>query len=233
MNGIGARTEPASARAGARQPRRPSSGPRPRPAASQQSTAFLVQPGFRAVVCEQRRLSRGDLGKLAFEGCRGAGVQLLPPATQQRAVSGILHRCVLESVLRVGRGPATNDQLAGSARARTACQTQLQFVLPPAQVPADRDGPAATRATSPGWLGVPTVLPACSDRRRQQALPEGSHPWCSIDALRAAKAQTQTRAAVGLASRAHGRARGELWPISGDIGQKPLVARAIAGQRLA
>jgi len=45
-----------------------------------------------------------------FQNCRDAGVQLLPPAPQERAIRRILDQRVLEQIYGVGRDAATEQQ---------------------------------------------------------------------------------------------------------------------------
>ena len=51
-----------------------------------------------------------DLRKLSLQRRGDLGVQLLTPVAQQRAVGGILHKRVLEGILRIRRRPAPEDQ---------------------------------------------------------------------------------------------------------------------------
>ena len=66
-----------------------------------------------AVVSEKFRLGLGSLGELLFEYLNDAGMELLAPGLEQRAVGGVLDQRVLEAVGRLGRGAAAEHQLGG------------------------------------------------------------------------------------------------------------------------
>jgi hypothetical protein len=61
---------------------------------------------FGAMLCHKFGVSRYYLWKPALQRGGNTAMQLLPTATQQGAVRSILHQCVLESVLGIGRRAA-------------------------------------------------------------------------------------------------------------------------------
>ena len=77
------------------------------------SDCSLRQPGFSVVPRNNPRLARSDIAKLGLKCHGNASVKLLPPSAQQGAIGGILHQCVLETVLRIGGYPSPENQLGG------------------------------------------------------------------------------------------------------------------------
>ena len=62
------------------------------------------------MLSHERGAGSHDLRKLSLQRRGDLGVQLLTPVAQQRAVGGILHKRVLEGILRIRRRPAPKDQ---------------------------------------------------------------------------------------------------------------------------
>ena len=86
---------------------------------------LLVQAGFGAVLRDQLRLVLQDLGKVRGQRVGDAPVQFRAPVAQHGVVRGFLHQDVLESVDRIGRLPAPEDQLGGAQLAQRALQLVL------------------------------------------------------------------------------------------------------------
>jgi hypothetical protein len=59
--------------------------------------------GVRQMMGEKFGLPFDEVGKLPFQSCGNATVQLLPPATQQIVVDRVLHQRMLEQVGRCRR----------------------------------------------------------------------------------------------------------------------------------
>ena len=98
---------------------RPTSGPVPI------GDPLLNKTRSCAVVGKKLGLCFACTGKLLLQHPHDAGVKLLAPAAQQGAVGGILYKRVLESVLRVRRRPAPENQLG----AHEPRQGVVQFLL--------------------------------------------------------------------------------------------------------
>jgi hypothetical protein len=86
---------------------------------------LLALTRLRVVVSQQGGLSGDNLRKAVFERLGNVTMKRLAPGTQQRAVGGILHQRMLESILCVGRCSAAQDQLG----AYQLCQSVIQLLL--------------------------------------------------------------------------------------------------------
>jgi hypothetical protein len=71
--------------------------------------AFAVS-GSSQVVRQQFGLPFDQIGKILLKDTGDAGMQFLPARTQQRAVGGVLDQGVLESICRLRRYTATEQQ---------------------------------------------------------------------------------------------------------------------------
>jgi hypothetical protein len=86
---------------------------------------FFDEPSLGVMLREELGLALHHLGGMGFERFGDLRVQLLPGIAQQPAVRRVLHQCVLETIDRVGRRAALEDQLGGDK----ASEGGLQFVV--------------------------------------------------------------------------------------------------------
>ena len=70
----------------------------------------LAVAGARQMTGEKFGLDFDEFAKLLLENGRDAAMQLLPPATQQRAVSRVLYQCMLEQIGGRRRQPAPEQK---------------------------------------------------------------------------------------------------------------------------
>ena len=83
---------------------------RPLPRFAPETRSLFDQTGLRAVTRQQLRLAFGNLRELAFEGFGDASVKCASGLAQQRAISRILHKSVLEQIGRMGRRALAEHQ---------------------------------------------------------------------------------------------------------------------------
>ena len=72
---------------------------------------FFNEPSLSVMLRQELGLVLHDLGGMGLECFGNLRMQLLPSAPQQTTVNGILHQSVLETVDRLGRRAALEDQL--------------------------------------------------------------------------------------------------------------------------
>src|SRR5580700_6285299 len=77
------------------------------------------------MMCQEFGLTRDPLGKTPLHYFGDARMQLLPIATQKRAVGGILHQSVLEDVNGLRRRPASEHQFRSDEPGQFVLQLPL------------------------------------------------------------------------------------------------------------
>ena len=75
--------------------------------------------------CNNFWLARRDISKVGLDCRSNAGVKLLAPTAQQGAIRSILHQCVLETVLRIGWYPSSENQLGS----QQLCECAVDLLL--------------------------------------------------------------------------------------------------------
>src|SRR5207247_8268604 len=103
--------------------------------------SLTIDPGFSIMLGEELGLVIDHIWGMGFERFRDPRMQLLARAAQQAAMRRVLHQRVLESINRVGRRAALEDQLGSDELIESSLQlvvgkagdTMQQFVgkLPP------------------------------------------------------------------------------------------------------
>src|SRR6516162_1725624 len=90
------------------------------------SDGLVVKTCFCAVAGENFGMRCCDVGELALDGRGDTAVELLASAPEQGAVRGILDQRMLESVFRVGRAPAAEDELGSDELCQGLVQLRLR-----------------------------------------------------------------------------------------------------------